>query len=241
MAYDLSEVINQLEEIKARGFIRTHRSGPTGIGKTIEDLLGITENNVASADLEDLGELKAYRRGQTSRITLFTKTPQPARINGVLLDLYGYYDSNRNRNKILHTTLDASEGFNNVNQTGYGFKVFADENKLHLLSNFPKQVEAYWNMDDLRRCFETKLPKLFVVIADTNKQKGANEHFHYSEAYIFEGLNFERFIQAINEGLIKIDIRIGQYPNGRIHDHGTAFRIMPDSLLDLFANKIKLL
>ena len=42
----LAEAVNKLEEIKSRGYIKTHRPGPTGIGKTLEDLLGILENNI---------------------------------------------------------------------------------------------------------------------------------------------------------------------------------------------------
>jgi len=34
------------------GFIKTHRTGYTGIGKTLEDLLGIIENNISGPILE---------------------------------------------------------------------------------------------------------------------------------------------------------------------------------------------
>jgi len=40
------ELIEKLKELKRRGFVRTHRRGDTGIGKTLEDVLGIQENNV---------------------------------------------------------------------------------------------------------------------------------------------------------------------------------------------------
>ncbi len=43
---EYSEFVEKLKEIKNRGYIRTHRSGNTGIGKTLEDLLGIEENNI---------------------------------------------------------------------------------------------------------------------------------------------------------------------------------------------------
>ena len=32
-------------------------------------------------------------------------------------------------------------------------------------------------------------------------------------------------INFLEQGIIKVDIRIGQYSDGRIHDHGTAFRL----------------
>jgi len=40
------KLIKKLKAIEKMGYIKTHRAGNTGIGKTLEDLLGITENNV---------------------------------------------------------------------------------------------------------------------------------------------------------------------------------------------------
>lgn len=42
----LAELKKKLKNIKALGFVKTHRKGDTGIGKTLEDLLGIKENNM---------------------------------------------------------------------------------------------------------------------------------------------------------------------------------------------------
>ena len=35
-----------ITDYKTQGYIPTHRPGPTGIGKTLEDILGIIENNI---------------------------------------------------------------------------------------------------------------------------------------------------------------------------------------------------
>lgn len=45
------------------------------------------------------------------------------------------------------------------------------------------------------------------------------------------GIEFERFVDLINRDKVLVDIRIGQYADGRPHDHGTAFRIAPDDLV----------
>ena len=39
---------------------------------------------------------------------------------------------------------------------------------------------------------------------------------------------------------IVIDIRIGQYPNGRNHDHGSGFRLKQLYFPELFANQVRL-
>lgn len=58
-------------KIKNAGWIRSKRKGPTGIGQTLEQLLGLDENNIALPDLGRV-ELKAHRIGSSSMITLFT-------------------------------------------------------------------------------------------------------------------------------------------------------------------------
>lgn len=237
--YTIDNLKTRLKEINEMGYIKTHRSGPTGIGKTLEDLLGITENNIAGPDLNDLGELKSCRNNQLSMVTLFTKSPSPSKINTTLLETYGYFDPKRNNKKILHTTINGVN-YNTINGTPYGFKVEIEGDRLYLRTNFPEKIDAYWEKEGLKEAFENKLPKLIFVKADS-RGIGKNEEFHFVEAYQLEGFSFENFVELIKNGIIKIDIRIGQYPDGRTHDHGTAFRVINNYIDKLFNTKIKLL
>lgn len=50
MTITLKKLKEQLEKIKALGFVKTHRAHDTGIGKTLEDLLGIKENIIVLPD-----------------------------------------------------------------------------------------------------------------------------------------------------------------------------------------------
>lgn len=72
----IDEFITRFTAIKNTGYIKTHRVGDTGIGKTLEDLLGIEENNIAGPDFADY-ELKVMRSSANSILSLFTKSPQP--------------------------------------------------------------------------------------------------------------------------------------------------------------------
>ncbi len=72
----LDDFIHEYSKIKDIGWITTHRSGPTGIGKTLEDLLGIPENNLHEPDFGEY-ELKSCRLHSNSMLTMFTQTPQP--------------------------------------------------------------------------------------------------------------------------------------------------------------------
>ena len=89
---DLQELKHRLEQIKKQGFIKTHRAGDTGIGKTLEDLLQIKENNIPLHDIRGVAELKAYRKDAKSMLTLFTLEPLPkgGDRDRFLLDNFGY-------------------------------------------------------------------------------------------------------------------------------------------------------
>jgi len=59
------------EELKKKGWVESRRRGPTGVGHTLEQLIGLEENNIALPDLGKV-ELKAHRAKSSSMITLFT-------------------------------------------------------------------------------------------------------------------------------------------------------------------------
>lgn len=69
----------------------------TGIGKTLEDLLDIQENNYQEPDFGEY-ELKASRSNSNSMLTLFTKSPLPKGANTRLRLMYGYASSAHDNN-----------------------------------------------------------------------------------------------------------------------------------------------
>lgn len=227
-----NEFIKKLKEINEMGYIKTHRIGNTGIGKTLEDLLGIKENNVPTPNCAK-SELKSARRNAKSMLTLFTKSPLPAKANSVLLEKFGYESSRKNGRKELHTTVNAIE-FNQLKGKD-GFKIEIKNEKVNLVS-FNNEILGYWDKDVLQKSFEIKIPKLTYVKADA-KGSGANEEFWYNEAWLLSGFDFDNFVKLLKKGTIKVDIRIGQYSDGRPHDHGTGFRIFPNELDLCFSNR----
>lgn len=224
----LEEVIQKLLAIKKVGFVKTHRPNNTGIGKTLEDLLDIQENNLRLPDIGDV-ELKAKRIDSGSMLTLATKSPEPKGVNRVLFESYKYKDS---------------EGFYNLHSTVYGlrfnpqgFKIVLKDNKLVLENK--NRIEAYWPISIFQDVLVSKSNKILLVFAETKGEpKTANEHFHFTEAYLLSGLNVNKFEKAIKSDKLKIDIRIGVYRTGKYkgkyHDHGTGFRINKRDFLELF-------
>jgi len=85
-------LIQKLEEIKNRGWIhsRRSRSNVGSVGNTLEDLLGIRENNLPLANA-GIWELEAQRRNTQSLTTLFHCEPEPGKvIPKIFLPKYGW-------------------------------------------------------------------------------------------------------------------------------------------------------
>ncbi len=221
---DFNELIKRLEEIKKMGYVKTHRPGPTGIGKTLEDLLEIKENNVPGPDATML-ELKSARKGSRKRITLITKAPLPRAANSLLLKKFGYPVQPYGR-KALHVTLKKPLLWTTI-KGECALKVNIND-RIELVS-VDGEILGFWTKEVLEEAFKKKFPHLVFVKADC-RGKGVNEEFWFNEAWLLSGFNFERIKELIQKGIILIDIRIGQYPNGRPHDHGTGFRIFEDKL-----------
>ena len=239
MINTLEEFIEKMNEIAKQGWIKTHRSGTTGIGKTLEDLLGIEENNNSEPDFGNY-ELKAARiTSEGSMLTLFTKAPQPPKVNKTLLENYGYSSSKySNDKKVLHTTLTAKTA-SRISNTGKTLKINCAEKSLELVSDDGTRV-AFWEKDKLGDAFNKKYKNTLIYVKAKSRNKGKNEEFLFCEAYELSGFDYDGLINLLKEGIVKIDIRIGQYSDGRVHDHGTAFRIHPQYLEKLFKKKKKI-
>lgn len=217
------ELVSRLKELKSIGYIKTHRTGNTGIGKTLEDLLGIEENNIPGPNAKMI-ELKSARKNAGSMLTLFTKSPLPRGANSVLLQRFGY-DARGTGRLDLHTTVNAVSY--NTLRGKRGFMIEIHDDRVELVSG--KEILGYWDKITLQTSFERKLPKLLYVKADCRGSE-IDEEFWFNEAWLLSGFDFENFLNLLKEGKILVDIRIGQYPDGRPHDHGTGFRVSPDNL-----------
>lgn len=71
--------------------------------------------------------------------------------------------------------------------------------------------------------------------------KGLEEEFYFNEAWLLSGFSFDNFLKLLREGTILVDIRIGQYLDGRTHDHGTGFRVFPDKLDLCFSHRERII
>jgi hypothetical protein len=91
--YTKENLVERLKEIAAMGWVENGRHGNHGgIGNTLEDLLGIEENNLPIPNAAEW-ELKTQRLGTTSLTTLFHTEPSPTALKfvpAVFLPNYGW-------------------------------------------------------------------------------------------------------------------------------------------------------
>lgn len=236
------QIIKEFNRIKDLGYIKSRRNSSTGIGKTFEDYLGVTENNDKLPDFAGF-EVKSQRTLTSSFLTLFTKSPTgPKGANTYLRDTYGEEYKEYVGLKKIHTSI-FSDRFNTY-RNQYAFKIKNESEKdriiLVIKSLSTQQViddKIYWSYEALEKALIQKLQALFYVTAKTRREKGI-EYFHYNKAKIFLQPNFNNFLSLIDEGKLMIDIRIGSYKSGKkkgkTHDHGTGFRIKPADLNCLY-------
>jgi hypothetical protein len=228
----LVQIKKALQELSKKGWIKSNRSHNTGIGKTLEDYLGITENNIALPDFGVM-ELKSQRLGTLSMITLFTKSPEGI-TNAEIRKRFGYPDPEFPKIKILHQTIFDGK----KNRMGFQATVDEKQEKLLILKN--GKLLGYYNLSFLKQKAVEKIGNgLILVRAETKKIRG-HEYFHYKDAYLLKEIDPVKFLTHS-----KYDIRLGVYHSGKNvgkpHDHGSAFRITEKAMPLLFKIHKKIL
>lgn len=254
--YTKQELINRLKEISAMGWVLNARRGNAGgIGNTLEDLLGIQENNLPVPNAAEW-ELKTQRINTTSLTTLFHFEPSPRAIRfvpQVLLPMYGWAHQESNK-KYPKGEMSFRQTIHGQSRSDRGFMVVINRNARKILISFDaesvdirhkkwlglvkKRVgleelnpQPYWGFDDLEHKAGTKLLNTFYVQAEV-KMERKKEYYHYTRITMLQKFGFEGFLRALEEGkvLVDFDARTG-------HNHGTKFRMRQDCLPMLYEKK----
>jgi len=251
--YTKPQLIAELKKIAYKGWIENRRQGNQGgIGNTLEDLLGIAENNLPIPNASEW-ELKSQRINTTSLTTLFHIEPSPRAIGFVpqmLLPMYGWKHKEAGK-KYPTTEMSFRQTIHGNSPSDRGFMVKIDRKEKKVLISFNakevsdkhtkwlKKVEKniglkelnpqpYWGFDDLSYKAGTKLLNCFYVQAESKKENG-KEFYHYTKVLMLQKFNFEGFLKAMEKGniLVDFDARTG-------HNHGTKFRMRQNCLPDLY-------
>lgn len=233
------ELIKIFSNIRDRGWIPTERHGDQCLGNAFEDLLGKKEDNRPKADFYGI-ELKSHRTITSSLMTLFSKAPSyPRGVNTYLRKTYGVIEEEYDA-KILNTTLTGNK--ENTHRGGHSFRSMVDwkDERIYLQIRDLKtgkivEDNIYWSFEVIRTALNNKLQKIAILYGDEKNEDGIH-YVRYNNMKILSGLTLEKLLHAIEDGYLYIDIRLGVYHSGRnkgkTHDHGTAFRIHVQDLLN---------
>lgn len=259
LLYTKAELIEELKKIRDRGWIKSVRPGSAGgIGHTLEELLGIEENNLPIPNAAEW-ELKTRRIGTSSLTTLFHFEPSPRGmkiVSQILLPLYGWKHKEAGKKysvdeKSFRQTINALER----TDRGFGIEINQEEKKVEIsfdagsvssrhtdwIDSVNKRInleelspKPYWGFDDLAHKAGTKLLNCFYIKAAVKRIEKI-EHFHYQEIYVLEKFSPDKFIDTIAEGSMLID-----FDARTKHNHGTKFRIKPNVFPQLYENLINI-
>lgn len=236
--YIEQELIEKLRGVARLGYVDSMRPGPTGVGMTLETLLGITANSAREPDYFGI-EIKASRlssgtRRQNLRVNLFAQVPdwgKSAYKSGVaLLESFGYNDSSTGRLQ-FYCQLDTKP-----NSLGHYLRIDAPSGLLRSLKD-DKDVVC-WGLANLKKQLQLKHNRTMWVGANAKRHPATGlEQFHYVTAKRTHSplvANFETLIE-IDAITFDFTLSLVQGKRGpRARDHGYLFKIHPSNLDLLF-------
>lgn len=267
--YSLKGLISRMRDIFDIWHPDPRAGGDGDAGNLLEDLLGVPENNLSVADY-GVYELKTHKRSSGALVKLFSLAPNPRPFSSQpFLEAVGWQDgSNSARLRFSFTSgvNGNSRGFR-INRTGDTIQFIhnpssvrrADlarqyetnntlgeySDRIQSNPNYATQLPKNWlirdtnplNKDTIEVRIREKLQNVVFVerTQRRNPQTGGREHkFHH--AWLLSFLPLSQFTQYIDDDVLRIDfnMRTG-------HDHGVAFRIQRDRLVELFDNSVRLI
>ncbi len=221
---NVEEFSEKFEEIKSLGWVKSIRRGPTGIGQTLEQLLGLQENNIALPDLHEV-ELKSHRIGSTSMITLFTFNRKAWKMKPLeAIRKYGTLDANGRLG--MYFTMSPTPN-------GSGLFLHTEQESISV-RHISGEIVAEWNLEILAERFINKIPGL-VLASAFSEMRGDSEWFQFTRSQLLTDTSPEILREQILAGNVLVDLRL--HDKGiSARNHGTGFRAKKEKLQMLFKN-----
>ncbi len=214
----------RFEKVKEKGWVKSKRKGPTGVGQTLEQLIGMKENNVALPDLGTV-ELKAHRIGSASMITLFTFNRKAWKMKPLAaIKKYGTKDENGRLG--MYFTMARTPN-------SMGLLLYVDD-AIISVRHISGEVVAEWELETLTKRFMQKVPGL-VLVSAFSEMRGDTEWFKYDRAQVLTETSVSIIHNQLIAGNILVDLRLHDKGTSA-RNHGTGFRATEDKLTLLFKN-----
>jgi hypothetical protein len=204
------------------------RSGSTGIGFTIETMLGIAANSSKEPDYNGI-ELKSGR-GARTRTTLFAQVPEwgssPCKKSAEILNKYGY---EREEDFKLYCTLST------LKENSQGLSFIYDEANDELQEWYNrKDLVAVWPGKLLRSRLKEKHSETFWIEASSEIINGL-EHFYLKSVTHTKRPIVSQLLPLIQSGVVTMDHLIKRSgKTNRVSEKGPLFKMNKRDLELLF-------
>lgn len=226
---EVSEELLQMIRDRMTEWIPTEVMADTGVGRTVEKLLGIDMNASKDPDYKGI-ELKSHRSYSQVRNALFTQTPDWSiskfKSGREIVNAYGYIPKGLN-SKTLQVTLSSIK----PNNQNLGLKVdltnqLLEADEFCLISNenveYKKlQDVAAWKLEKLHQRLLSKHRETFWIDVET-AIIGGHEYFRCSEIIHTKNPIPSQFDILLEQGQITVDLLLCR-PSG--HGDTYSFKI----------------
>ena len=243
------ELVEKISDIFAGGPYRlgdySGTGGPGGVGALLENLLGLTANNIASPDAV---EFEVKTTTGKNMLTLFHKEPEVGSVGDM--------------NKVFSwPSTDGDESFRHTVRAAVsdrGFRVVvkrrsiqvafdpayvapAHEGWLEEVQNRREGLDGEsvwlkWTRDDLSRAISHKMPNCVLVHAHVTGGKGPNRLAKYYKMEVFKEILLSRLYRGLKRSIVAVDIDTSQPPGKALRNHGTKLRIRRGGMHSLYAS-----
>lgn len=202
-----TELLEKLTNISSRGFIKSLRSGDTGVGYTLETLLGISENSSKNPDYKGI-EIKSSRRRNTKG-TLFSMVPNWNLSNikspDELVLKRGRANPDWNGLKTLFHTIQGNK------KNNWGLKLSIEDEFIY--QTYENEYDVCWLIEDFQERISTKHKETFWIEVDSKGDKD-QEEFHYKKVIHSGDIDTSVIPILIEDGIISLDYLLWERGDG---------------------------
>ena len=236
------ELLDKIQAIHNRGFLRSITAGDPGVGDTLENALGICRNNAKTPDYKGI-ELKSTRLTRNgasrtpTRSTLFTKVPDIGYTYREIVEHYGKMQAPRGS---LLARLQLYETCFVSRKNAYDLQLQVDTTNDQLnLMHFEERMKfvSAWYMQKLKETLLTKHRETFWVKAVSENHDGW-EFFRYDRILHTKKPNASLLAPLFEDDKITVDLA-AHITDGKWRDHGVLFKMKPEDIGLLFPDPVE--
>lgn len=225
-----AELLNMIEGLAERGFIKVRRPGDTAVGHLLESELGILANSSKAPDYKGI-EIKSTRARVQSRHTMFAKVPDwsisTVSSTAAFLDLFGY---DRRGYPELNCEVSATK----ANSQGLRLRVSPDQRLLEeYAENYAHKFGLRWTLESLRTSLKHKHSETFWVKA-SSQLRADGEYVRFDSIVHTSKPVLNQVVPLIQVGAITVDHLISKKPGKGVKEQGPLFKISDREFDTLF-------